>query len=154
MATELWLLRHGEAEPHGTRPDAERRLTDRGEREAQWAGAALRELGIEPSAVFASPRVRARDTAALACGSLAAEPVEHGPLSGGFTAQEALALCHGQERVLIVGHQPDFGQIVHDLTGARTDLATGGVAGVRLDGGSGVLLTLLRPRALRTIGGP
>ena len=53
---------------------------------------------------------------------------------------------------MIVGHQPDFGQIIHDLTGARPELATGGVAGIRLEDG-GTLLTLLRPRALRLIGG-
>jgi phosphohistidine phosphatase len=152
MAHELWLLRHGDAEPHGTRPDAERRLTELGEREAQAAGAALRELHVEPTAVFTSPRVRALQTAKLACASLGIEPVVHEPLSAGFTAQEALTLCAGLDVVLIVGHQPDFGQIVHDLTGARPELATGGVAGVRLDDG-GTLLTLLRPRALRLIGG-
>ena len=152
MAHELWLLRHGDAEPHGTRPDAERRLTELGEREAQAAGAALRELHVEPTAVFTSPRVRALQTAKLACASLGIEPVVHEPLSAGFTAPEALTLCAGLEVVLIVGHQPDFGQIVHDLTGARPELATGGVAGVRLDDG-GTLLTLLRPRALRLIGG-
>ena len=30
MARQLWLLRHAEAEPHGTGADAERRLTERG----------------------------------------------------------------------------------------------------------------------------
>ena len=152
MAHELWLLRHGDAEPHGTRPDALRRLTELGEREARSAGAALRELHVEPAAVFTSPRVRARQTAHLACAALGIEPVEHAALGGSFAAQEALALCTGLEVVLIVGHQPDFSQIIHDLTGARPELATGGVAGIRLDDG-GTLLTLLRPRALRLIGG-
>jgi phosphohistidine phosphatase len=152
MAHELWLLRHGEAEPHGTRPDAERRLTEHGIREARAAGAALRELRVAPSAVFTSPRVRALQTAQLACEALGGDPVEHMPLHAGFTADQALALCSGQEVVLLIGHQPDLGQIVHDLTGARTELATGAVAGVRLDGG-GTLLALLRPRALRMIGG-
>lgn len=152
MAHELWLLRHGEAEPHGTRPDPERRLTERGEREARSAGAALRELHVEPTTVFTSPRVRALQTAQLACASLGIEPVVHEPLSAGFTAQEAVTLCAGLEVVVIVGHQPDFGQIIHDLTGARPELATGGVAGIRLEDG-GTLLTLLRPRALRLIGG-
>lgn len=41
MARELWLLRHGEAEPHDVRPDEERRLTPRGERQSRDAGAAL-----------------------------------------------------------------------------------------------------------------
>ena len=29
MATQLWLLRHGEAEPHDAREDFDRRLTPR-----------------------------------------------------------------------------------------------------------------------------
>ena len=48
MARQLWLLRHGEAEPHDAREDAARRLTPRGERQAQVAGAALAALGVEP----------------------------------------------------------------------------------------------------------
>ncbi len=152
MAHELWLLRHGEAEPHGTRPDAERRLTDTGEREARAAGAALHELRVTPTAVFTSPRVRALQTAQLACAALGVEPIEHEPLHGDFSADGALALCAGLDVVVLVGHQPDFGQVVHDLTGARIDLVTGGVAGVRIDGDA-TLLCLLRPRALRLIGG-
>ena len=152
MAHDLWLLRHGEAEPHGSRPDAERRLTATGEREARAAGAALRALRITPDAVFTSPRVRAMQTAHLACSALGVEPREHQPLHRDFGADEALALCAGLDVVVIVGHQPDFGQIVHDLTGARIDLATGSVAAVRIDGGA-TLLSLLRPRALRLIGG-
>ena len=151
MTHDLWLLRHGEAEPHGARPDAERRLTATGEREARAAGAALRELRVVPDAVFTSPRVRAVQTAQLACTALGVAPIEHTALHQDFTADEALALCAGQDVVVIVGHQPDFAQIVHDLTGARIDLATGGVAGVRIDGGA-TLLSLLRPRALRLIG--
>ena len=44
MARQLWLLRHAEAEPHGTRADAERRLTERGESQARAAGIALARL--------------------------------------------------------------------------------------------------------------
>ena len=152
MARELWLLRHGEAEPHGSAPDADRQLTERGEREARAAGAGLRELRVVPDVIFASPRVRARETARLAGAELGIEPVEHGPLDGGFSAEEARALAHGHDVVLLVGHQPDFSLIVHALTGARTELSTGGIAGIRLDQG-GALLALLRPRALRKIGG-
>ena len=41
MARQLWLLRHADAEPHGIRPDAERKLTERGKRQAHVAGVAL-----------------------------------------------------------------------------------------------------------------
>lgn len=152
MARQLWLLRHGEAEPHGTRPDAERRLTERGETQARSAGAALAALDLVPAAVYTSPKVRARDTARLACQALGVDPVEHVPLAGGFEAGEALALARSaDERVLIVGHEPDFSSIVLDLTGARIDMKKGGVAGVRLDSGRGELIVLLRPRELQAM---
>jgi phosphohistidine phosphatase len=154
MAQQLWLLRHGEAEPHDTRPDPDRRLTPRGERQAIAAGRALRALGVEFTAAFTSPRVRAADTARLACESLGIEPVVHEALSGGFDADDARALMAGQDadsRVLLVGHEPDFSNVVLDLTGGRIDLKKGGVAAVRLDGTRAELIVLLRPRELESL---
>ena len=54
--------------------------------------------------------------------------------------------------MLVVGHEPDLSQVVHDLTGARIDLKKGGLAGVRVEGRHGELLALLRPRELERIG--
>jgi phosphohistidine phosphatase len=152
MARQLWLLRHGEAEPHDARADDERRLTARGEDQSRAAGRALAAMEIVFQAVYTSPRVRACDTARLACEALGAEPLEHAPLREGFTAGDALELLHADERILVVGHEPDFSQVVRDLTGARIDLKKGGVAGVRMDGARGELIALLRPRELDRIG--
>src|SRR5919112_1357247 len=66
MPPQLWLLRHGEAVPHDAKPDADRELTARGERQAIAAGQALARLGVEFAACYTSPKVRARDTARLA----------------------------------------------------------------------------------------
>ena len=151
MAQQLWLLRHGEAEPHDSAPDDERRLTPRGEDQSRAAGAALARLEVTFHLVFTSPKVRALDTARLACEQLGCEPVVHEPLSEGFDAdgaRELAAMAGPDQRVLIVGHNPDFEQIVYDLTGARVELKKGGVAGVRVRGGGGELLALLRPREL------
>jgi phosphohistidine phosphatase len=154
MAQQLWLLRHGEAEPHDTRPDPDRRLTPRGERQAIAAGRARRARGGAFAAVFTTPRVRAADTARLARESLGVEPVVHEPLSGEFDADDARALVTEQDadaRVLLVGHEPDFSQVVFDLTGGRIDLKKGGVAAVRLDGARAELFVLLRPRELESL---
>ena len=151
MAQQLWLLRHGEAEPHDARPDFDRRLTDRGRVQSTAAGRALAALKLEFHMVFTSPRVRARDTALLACAELGIEPVGHDALGGGFDAREALALlaaAGGEQRVLVVGHEPDFSTVVGDLTGARIDMKKGGLAGVRIDGAAGELIVLLRPREI------
>jgi phosphohistidine phosphatase len=151
MAQQLWLLRHGEAEPHDARPDDERRLTARGEDQSRSAGRAFKALELTFHLVFTSPKVRALDTARLACEACSCDYVVHEPLSAGFDARQALdlaAMAGPDQRVLIVGHNPDFVQIVVDLTGGRVELKKGGVAGIRLRGGGGELIALLRPREL------
>ena len=154
MAQQLWLLRHGEAVPHGDASDDERALTERGRGQSRSAGRALNALEVVFQDVWASPKVRARDTALLACEALGVEPVVHEPLRSGFTRDDALALLHAagaDHRVLIVGHEPDFSQLVHDLCGARIEMKKGGLAGVRMDGTRGELIALLRPRELDRI---
>ena len=155
VAQQLWLLRHGEAEPHDSRPDADRRLTPRGEEQSRAAGRALAALDLPVHLAFASPKVRARDTAALACEALGVTPLEHKPLAEGFDGEEALALVAASgrdDRVLVCGHNPDFEQVVLDLTGARVELRKGAVAGIRLASGRRAeLVALLQPRVLARI---
>jgi phosphohistidine phosphatase len=155
MAQQLWLLRHGEAEPHDARPDADRRLTDRGREQSRVAGRALAAMKVQMQLAFTSPKVRARDTAVLACEVLGIEPMDHAALFAGFDVADALELLGAagpDQRVLVVGHEPDFSQVVHDLTGARIDLKKGGIAAVRMDGTHGELIALLRPRELELLG--
>jgi phosphohistidine phosphatase len=154
MATQLWLLRHGEAEPHDARPDPERRLTPRGEDQARGAGQAMAALELTFQAVYTSPKVRAADTERLAAEAVGVEPVETSVLAHDFdvaAARELLLEVEPDGRLLVVGHNPDLAQVVHDLTGARVDFKKGGLAGVRLDGTSGELIALLRPRELDRI---
>jgi phosphohistidine phosphatase len=161
MARQLWLLRHADAEPHGTRPDAQRRLTERGERQARLAGLALARMGARFEALLTSPRERALRTATLAAQAMSdSSGIECGeleiyePLAGGFGARQALAEMArlGPDGwLLAVGHEPDLSNIVGELTGARIDLKKGGVAVVRVEGPGGELLALLRPRELALI---
>jgi phosphohistidine phosphatase len=155
MAHQLWLLRHGEAVPHESKPDEERELTPRGERQSDVAGQAIARLGMEFSACYTSPLVRALDTAKLACRALNVEPESRDALGKDFDADAARELLLEHEpdaRVLVVGHNPCFEQVVYDLTGARVDLKKGGLAGVRLDG-AGELIALLRPKELEALAG-
>ena len=154
MAPQLWLLRHGEAVPHDSKPDQERELTARGERQALAAGAALARLGTEFAVCYTSPKVRARQTAELTCKGLGIEPIVEEAAADDFDRDDAVALlrAHGDDaRVLVVGHEPAFSQVVYDLTGARVDFKKGGIAAVRDRPGTGELLVLLRPRELETI---
>jgi phosphohistidine phosphatase len=149
MSPQLWMLRHGEAVPHESKPDEERELTARGERQAIAAGEALARLGVEFDACYTSPKVRARDTAKLACRVLNIDPIEHEPLADGFSADDALELlrAHGDARVLVVGHEPSFSQVVNDMTGGRVDFKKGGIVALR----ERELLVVLRPREVETI---
>jgi phosphohistidine phosphatase len=161
MARQLWLLRHAEAEPHGTRPDSQRRLTPRGEHQARAAGIAIQSLAVAFDGVLVSPRERARRTAELAAEGWSAQQRElareHPPLAGGFDvsqAIDALAQVPAQDgRLLLVGHEPDLSLIAGGLTGGRIDLKKGGLAVLRSEGAGGELVILMRPRELALIAG-
>jgi phosphohistidine phosphatase len=140
----VWLLRHGDAADGS--PDSERPLTPKGEKQARAAGAALKALGVTMDACLASPKVRAADTARLACEALGIDPRLEPKLAGGPFDAEALAAGLG-DNVLFVGHDPDFSMAVHALTGAQVRMKKGGLAGVE----KGELMALLRPSELAAI---
>jgi phosphohistidine phosphatase len=141
----IWLLRHGDAQDGS--PDAERPLSDKGREQSRAAGAALKALGVDIDACLTSPKVRAADTASLACAELDdIEPQLEPKLAGGPFDAEALAAGLG-DNVRLVGHDPDFSAAVHALTGAQVRMKKGGLAGIE----RGELLVLLRPRELREL---
>ncbi|MEA2363516.1 MAG: phosphohistidine phosphatase [Thermoleophilaceae bacterium] len=142
----LWLLRHGDAEDGS--PDAERALTEKGREQARVAGAALKKLDVKVDACLSSPKVRAAETARIACEQLGdVEPQLEPKLAGGPFDAEALAAGLG-DNVLLVGHDPDFSAAIHSLTGAQVRMKKGGLAGVE----RGELMVLMRPRELNAIG--
>ncbi len=142
----LWLLRHAEAEDANGRPDAERPLTERGREQARVAGAALAVLDVRLDACLSSPRLRASDTAALACEALGLDVQIAVELDGGRFDPERVAAGFG-EHVLLVGHNPDMAQAVHDATGARVRMRKAALAGIA----DGELHVFLRPRDLAAI---
>ena len=141
----LWLLRHAQA-ADGV-PDHERPLTERGIRQATDAGRALAAIGASIDACLCSPRVRARQTAELACPPLGVE-IEIEPRLAGEPFDVA-DLVAGRGDVLLVGHDPSFTLLVHDLTGAQARMKKGGVAVIN----KGELVTLLGPVELSAIAG-
>jgi phosphohistidine phosphatase len=151
--TDLLLLRHGTAEDRAASgADADRDLTAKGEGQARAAGVALAALGLRPDVVLASPKVRAWRTALLACEALGGQPVEHQALVG-LDRDEALLAAGFGDRVLLVGHEPDLSQTVHDLTGARIRMRKAAVALVAVDGSRGELRGLLGPDVLARVRG-
>ena len=139
----LWLLRHAEAEDG--LPDDERPLTERGAMQADAAGRALAVLGVHLDSCLSSPKLRAVQTAERACEPLGV-PVTIEPVLSGepFDVRELVA---GLGDVLLVGHDPSFSLLLHDLTGSQSRMKKGGLAGIS----KGELITLMRPSELAAI---
>lgn len=143
----IWLLRHGDAEDGEGKPDAERDLTGKGERQSVAAGKALKALGVELDVCLTSPKVRAQRTAELACEGLDCPIEEDDRLAGGDF--DPLELAAGRGEVMLVGHEPDFSSAVALVTGSHVKFKKGGVAG--LD--DHLLHVLMRPNELKAIAG-
>jgi phosphohistidine phosphatase len=141
----LWLLRHAEAADGS--PDDERPLTERGIRQAEAVGRALQTLSASIDVCLSSPKVRALQTAQLACAPLGLEVIVDRRLAG--EPLDVDELTAGQGNVLLVGHDPSFTLLLHDLTGAQARMRKGGLAGIS----KGELVVLLRPTELSAIAG-
>jgi phosphohistidine phosphatase len=143
----IWLLRHGDAEDGEGKPDAERELTKKGQRQARDAGMALKELGVKVDVCLTSPKVRARQTAELAGEALGAKVEDDERLAGGDFDPAELATGRGE--VMLVGHEPDFSGAVALVTGSRVKMKKGGLAAID----DHVLHALYRPKDLSAIAG-
>jgi phosphohistidine phosphatase len=136
----LWLLRHADA-ADGV-PDDGRPLTELGLRQARDAGRALERLGANIDACLSSPKLRAMQTAELACESLGVQVTVEPRLSG--EPFDVTDLTAGLEDVMLVGHDPSFTLTLHELTGAQARISKGGLAAIN----KGELIMLMRPKEL------
>lgn len=143
----IWLLRHGDAEAGGGKPDADRELTEKGEQQSVNAGRALKKAGVELDVCLTSPKVRAKRTAELACAPLDCPVEEDDRLAGGDF--DPLELAAGRGEVLLVGHEPDFSSAVAMVTGSRVKMKKGGIAAID----DHLLHALLRPKDLKAMAG-
>ena len=106
-----------------------------------------RALGVTIDACLSSPKVRAVQTAQLACAPLGVEVNIDRRLGG--EPFDAYDLAAGLGDVLLVGHDPSFTLTLHDLTGAQARMRKGGLAGIA----KGELVVLMRPAELSAIAG-
>jgi phosphohistidine phosphatase len=112
----LYLVRHAEAAPG--EPDELRPLTQEGREQARSLGERLRDKDASPEVVLTSPLLRARETGDELARALdvASEPDER--LAPGASVADVRAAVEGRgEQVVVVGHQPDCGQVAAALTG-------------------------------------
>jgi len=143
----IWILRHGDAEDGEGKPDAERELTEKREKQSVAAGQAMKELGVELDVCLTSPKVRAKRTADLACKVLGVDVEIDERLKGGDF--DPLELAAGRGEVMLVGHEPDCSQAVALVTGSRVKLKKGSLAAFD----DHILHVLMRPKELKKIAG-
>ena len=125
----VYLVRHAEAAPG--EPDDLRALTEHGRRQAREVGKRL-AADQPPAAVRTSPLLRARQTGEAIARAVGATSQPDERLAPGATTQNVRAVaaeCDGP--LAIVGHQPDCGLIVRELTGNEPPFPAAGV--VRLE---------------------
>jgi phosphohistidine phosphatase len=124
----LYLVRHAEAA--SGEPDDLRPLTASGRETARALGVRLAAEGVRPDAVLSSPLLRARETAAELCRALGCEPEADERLAPGATAVDVrAAVADRGDEVVVVGHQPDCGEIAAELSrGPKPAFPPGGVA--------------------------
>lgn len=117
---DLILWRHAEAyDPADGESDLERRLTPRGEKQAErMAGWLNRHLNAA-ARILVSPAVRTRQTAEALGRKLRIVDA----LAPGSGARQLLTAAHwpdSPDPVVLVGHQPTLGQVAALLVGGET----------------------------------
>lgn len=155
----LHLIRHADAgDPDAWEgPDAARPLSDKGRNQAQRLGSFLTGIKFGGRPFITSPKLRAAQTADLVASELEAPVVIDERLAGPLTTEivEAILRDAGDpDRPVLVGHDPDFSDLVAELCGdARFPMRKGALALIELDrpvrAGAGTLRWLLPPDALK-----
>jgi phosphohistidine phosphatase len=157
----LMLMRHAKSDwDSDAVDDHSRPLNDRGVRSANRMGEVLRDLGIVPGLVVSSTATRARSTAELArlSGGWDSRLVLEDRLYGASFAESLdIAAEYGEnhDRIMLVGHEPTWSQLVRQLTGARAAMKTATCAEIEVSiprwealstASNGILITLLQPK--------
>ncbi len=152
---DLILLRHGKAEDTSLDGDFSRALVEKGRKQARQAAKLLQSAGVLPDIVLTSPLLRARQTAEEFCETAGIPgPVIQGWLACGMAPDAAireLAAFRDFKRVAIVGHEPDFSQLIEWILGTvecSIEMKKGALACLRLAPPSrhGSLVYLIPPR--------
>jgi phosphohistidine phosphatase SixA len=156
---ELHFLRHA----HAGNPDAwtgadeARPLSDKGEKQADRLGAFLAGVGFKPDAIITSPKLRAAQTAEIVARHLGLEIAFDDRLAGALeveTLETLLRDAGDPARPVVVGHDPDFSELVAELCGApRLAMRKGALARIEilrpLRAGEGTLRWLVPPDLLK-----
>ncbi len=153
----LYLLRHAHAGSAAawSGDDVERPLSERGKDQARRLGKLLAERGVVPDTIISSPKVRARQTANLVADALGVGVTSDERLAQDFDLDALAELMAGvgSGSLMVVGHDPDFSDMLATLVGAPDmPMRKGALARVDvqlpLGPGCGILRWLFPPELL------
>lgn len=123
-AIELYFLRHAHAgnPASWSGPDDLRPLSAKGERQAERLGRFLASVGFRPDAIITSPKARAARSAEIVAVALEMEVRVDDRLGGPLDLVSIEAILFDADepvRPVLVGHDPDFSELVSMLCGAQ-----------------------------------
>ena len=151
---KLYLVRHGKAQAaDGTVEDTLRQLTPDGRKRLETEAQALARIGINPTHIFSSPRVRALQTAEIIASALHKTIEIREEVNYDFDISAIATLIKGippDAEVMFVGHEPTMSDAIFRLTGADVVMKVGSLARVDIENSQpalhGQLIWLLAPR--------
>jgi len=162
MTMQLYFLRHGTAEERAFgKDDSQRQLTPQGRAEMRSIAKGLARLNLKVDTILSSPLARALQTAQIVAEALDLNDhlIVDRRLGGGCDLDELSEVLREHspgERVMLVGHNPDFSELVGELAGGMAvELKKGGLARVDTETvapGRGILIWLLTPKHLALLG--
>jgi phosphohistidine phosphatase len=123
---EIYLLRHGSAEPTSPgHPDADRSLTDDGREKLRRVLKRARDAGAEPSLILSSPYRRAMETAEAAAALLGyqgkvVKTRALVPEASPFDAWDEIRKRGEERAILLASHEPLMSSMVAFLLGSPT----------------------------------
>jgi phosphohistidine phosphatase len=155
---EIYLLRHADAgDPDAWEgDDAERPLSAKGTRQAERLARFLSASGFKPDRIISSPKLRASQTASIVGTAVGVAVATDERLAEGFDLSRVSAMIGAADssRTVLVGHDPDFSDLLAELTGSKAlPLPKGALARVDFEDkprrGAGTLRWLIPPDALK-----
>ena len=155
----LHLIRHAHAGDPETwdGPDAARPLSEKGRAQAERLGRYLADISFRTDTILTSPKLRARQTAEIVAAHLGVDVAEDQRLAGALDLDTVAAIlkdADDMERPVLVGHDPDFSELVSILCdAANAPMRKGALARIEIEGplepGAGTLRWMIPPDALR-----
>jgi phosphohistidine phosphatase len=162
---ELYLIRHGLAAERGDEypDDSKRPLTAEGIASLRKEVKALEALGVSFDHIITSPLVRTKQTADVFAQHLPSKPSVStsdslAPAGSPAGVVQEIVKHARKERVALVGHEPNLGELAARLIGAKSpiEFKKGGICRIDFETlppkGAGALRWLVTPKMLRKIG--